>query len=222
MSTPAYSDGKYVGYFETGRQAARRYLLTWHVLDATFDNERPLFALCREAALFPEGVSEPSAFSVLEDVTTCVAHDLLRVRTDLFSIGEVLNETVRRDWPFLANTFIFGGSHSQVPFRPALLLLLASYLGDASSVETCLSGAAVELGYLAALAQLSVEDDSHASVEARRTNWSHLFAITVADFLLASAYHLGSKAGSAVSQMIADALSRVCEARVRKFAALMM
>jgi len=207
---------KYVGYFETGRHAARRYLLVWHVLDATFDNERPLFSLCRQAALFPEGVSEPSAFAILEDVSSCVSHDLVRLRADLFSIGEVLNETVRRDWPFLAKTSIFGGDHRGIPFRPALFLLLTSYLGNASTVQIALSGAAVELGYVAALAQLSVSEEIDENEERRPVNWSNLFAITVADFLLASAYHLGSRAGPNVSQIIAEALCRACEARVHE------
>ena len=44
---PAALGRQFTGYFETGRQSARRYQLIWHVLESTFQNETPLFDICR-------------------------------------------------------------------------------------------------------------------------------------------------------------------------------
>ena len=203
---------------ESGRHAARRYNFVWHILNATFDNDRPIFSLFRQSALLPEGVSENNPLSALEDVSHCLTGDSIRLRTDLFSVGDLLNESVRKDWPFLAELSIKTRNLNGIPFRPALLVLLASYLGDSSGVEATLAGAAVELGYLSALAQLSVAEEpvEGAARGNRLTNWSNLFALTVAEFLLSQAYKLGTRAGTAVCATIAESLGKCCEGRVRE------
>src|SRR5256885_1305076 len=73
-----------------------------------------------------------------------------------------------------------GDSNSRVPFRPALLLLLAAYFGSPVKPQAPALGATVELGCLAALAQLSVLEDS-GQVETTPTppegNWGNMLAV---------------------------------------------
>jgi geranylgeranyl reductase family protein len=209
----------YTGYFETGRRSARRYLLVWHVLESTFHNEQPLFALCRRAVLFPEGVGEPYASKVLDDVSPLIVRYGLRVREDLLAVGEVMIATVRQDWPFLARLSMTGLDDPGVPFRPALLLLLAGYFGDPREPHLIPLGAAVELGYLAALAHLSVEEepeDRAVDERDRPANWGNMCALMLGDFLLSKAYELSARAGAEVSHLIAAALALACEGGVRE------
>lgn len=223
-ATPDLSDyailleKSYTGYFEAGRQSARRYLLVWHVLESTFHNERPLFTLCRRAVLFPEGVGEPYASTAMDDVSPLIAPGL-RIREDLLAVGEVLIDTVRRNWPFLSRLSATGHGDPGIPFRPALLLLLAGDFGGARDKRLISMGAAVELGYLAALAHLSVEEetgDTTAQNGDRPANWGNLFALMVGDFLLSQAYKFSAEAGAEVSHLIASALARACEGRVQE------
>jgi geranylgeranyl reductase family protein len=206
------------GYFETGRQAARRYLLVWHVLESTFHNERPIFSLCRRAALFPEGIGESHVGAMLDDVEPLLGRPSMRLRADLMSVGDLLTETVREDWPFLAHPSIINHGGSGTPFRPALLLLLSAYTGTPADAETVLAAAAIELGYLASLAQISVmaESDDPGAENTRAANWGNLFAVIVADFLLSKAHELSARAGPRVSAVIAEALARSTEGRLRE------
>lgn len=213
---------RYMGYFEAGRQSARRYLLLWHVLESTFHNDKPLFALCRKAALFPEGIGETSPSGLLDDVGPLIDCGGLRVREDLLAVGEMLLDAVRQDWPFLARLSVSGQGDPGVPFRPALLVLLAAAVQPQPKPPEPLlwAAAAVELGYMASLAHLSVDngdaaggpslDDDHLA------NWGNMLAVMMGDFLLSKAYELSARASAQVSLSIADALSRVCEGRLRE------
>jgi menaquinone-9 beta-reductase len=207
----------YLGYFETGRNAARRYLLAWHVLDGTFENERPLFNLVRRAALFPEGVGQLYASRVLDDVSELVPRHGLRVREDLLAVGEILIATVRRDWPFVARLAAGGQGDPGIPFRPALLLLLAAYFGDPRDESLQTIGAAVELGFLSALSQLSVGEDSAAvQLAPHEPNWANTFAVITGDFLLAKAYHVASAADVRAAVALSEAVARACEGRLEE------
>jgi geranylgeranyl pyrophosphate synthase len=213
----------YGGYFETGRAAARRYLLVWHVLESTFDSERPPFVLSRRAVLFPEGVGEPYASRILDDVGPLVARGGLSLREDLLSVGEVLIGAVRRDWPFLARLSAKSYGDPGVPFRPALLLLLAAAVGGCDDPRRIPVAAAVELGYLAALAQLGVEDE-RGPVAGRAaggpadqpTNWGNMFAILLADFLFSKACQLSAQAGGEVLSAVCEAVERACAGQLRE------
>jgi geranylgeranyl pyrophosphate synthase len=210
---------RYTGYFEAGRKSARRYLLVWHVLDSTFHNEQPLFDHCRRAVLFPEGVGEPYADKVLDDVSSLIARHGLRVREDLLAVGEVLIATVRQDWPFLARLSAASQGDPGIPFRPALLLLLAAYFGNPREPRLTSLGAAIELGYLAALAHLSVEEEAQdpiASNGNRSANWGNMVALMLGDFLWSKAYDLSAHAGAEASKMIAESLAQTCEGRVQE------
>lgn len=210
---------QFAGYFEVGRRSARRYQLVWHVLDSTFENEKPLFSLCRQAVLFPEGVGDTHPSRVLDDVGPLLTPGVLNVREDLFRVGEVVMEVVRRDWPFLGRIPAGGRGDPGVPFRPALLLLLASYFGDPRAPHLITVGGALELGYLSALAHLSVEDEGDRSIQedgVPPANWGNMLAVIAGDFLLTKAYRLCAEAGSPVSLMISEALQRVCEGRLEE------
>jgi geranylgeranyl pyrophosphate synthase len=210
---------RYSGYFEAGRHSARRYLLVWHALENTFHNEKPLFALCREAALFPEGIGDSYAATVLGDVGALAAWEAVPVRTDLLTVGEILVDCVRRDWPFLTNLLPADQTASGVPFRPALFLLLACYLNRPEAPGRLSAAAAVELGYLAAIAHRSVVDEPPATTPndgSRPANWANMFALMVGDFLMSRAYALSAGVSAAVSSEIAHALALASEGRVRE------
>lgn len=209
---------RHTGYFETGRRSARRYLLVWRVLESTFHNERPLFALCRQAVLFPEGVGESYVGKLLDDVGPLLGGDAGRLRSDLLAIGEVLLDAIRKDWPFLARMSAVDLGAPDVPFRPALLMLLSSYLARPRQPQTTLLGAAIELGYLAALANLSVEEEpaGPAPPGGDAANWGNMFALMVGDFLLSQANELSARVSADVSRLIGESLATACEGRVRE------
>jgi geranylgeranyl reductase family protein len=222
--TPDLSDyarrlsSSYVGYFETGRQSARRYQLMWHVLDNTFQNEKPVYVMARQAALFPEGVGQSYANAVMKDVSVQVEDEALPLRPDLLAISEILIETVRRDWPFLARVASVEQLAPGIPFRPSLLILLSGYTGQPSRPALVRLGAAVDLGYLAALAQVSVEEESstNGKNDSKPANWGNMFALMVSDFLLSKAFMLSAQVASTASQEIARSLARAVEGQVRE------
>ena len=211
---------RFLGYFETGHQSARRYLFLWHVLESTFHNEKPLFALCRKAALYPEGIGESNPSQILDDVSPLIDRGGLRVREDLLAVGELLIHALRRDWPFLARLSAAGQGDPGVPFRPALLLLLSAALKPSHVDREVLHWAScsVELGYLSALAHLSIEEEAWQTqfAEDRPANWGTMLAVMAGDFLLSKAYELSARLGGGVTLALADAMSLVSEGRVRE------
>jgi len=211
---------RYMGYFEAGRHGARRHHLVWRVLESTFHNDKPLFALCRKAAMLPEAVGESDPTTVLDDVSELVERGELRVREDSLAMGEILVATVRRDWPFLARFHAGGHGDPGIPFRPALLLLLVAATGrpDARRIQ---AAAAIELGYSAALAHVSVEE-APAELNGSRNghepsaNWGNMLALLAGDFFLSKAYAMSAQCGATASEMIAESLCPVCESRMRR------
>jgi geranylgeranyl pyrophosphate synthase len=220
---------RFTGYFEAGRHSAQRYRLVWHVLNSTFTSRKPLFEICRRAALFPEGVGETYTRELLDDVRPFIwrgtaAHpdrDEMEaaIRTDLMSIGELLVDIVRRDWPFLSQLITAEQMVPGIPFRPALLLLLAGRVGAPPRGALVTVGAALELGYLATLAQASVEEDLAPPdpIESGRptpANWGNMFALMVGDLLYGHAYAMTAETTSEVASLVARALSISCEGHV--------
>lgn len=208
----------HAGYFETGRESARRYVLLWHVLESTFDNDKPLFALARQIALFPEGVGTSYATARLNDVRDRVGPLAATLRADLAAASDVISDSVRRDWPFLPRLVAVDEPDTSVPFRPALLLLLGASCGGRGTPHAPALAAAVELGYLATIAQLSVLEDPPPSDAggARPANWGNMFAVMVGDFLLSKAYELSARTGAGVTKLIAQALATAAEGRTRE------
>ena len=216
----ALLEKNYSGYFETGRRSARKYLLIWHVLDSTFNNERPLFNLCRRAVLFPEGIGEMHASKMVDDVSSLIPAGGLRskLKEELLTVGGILLDTVRHDWPFLARLHHTSEGDPGIPFRPALLLLLASHFGKHRGPAMTTVAAAVELGYLAAFSHVSVDEpsDSEASDITKPANWGNMLAVMVGDFLLSKAYEISAHAGAEASNLISQSLSKACEGRIRE------
>lgn len=203
---------RYSGYFETGRHSARRYILIWHVLESTFHNDRPLFSICRQAALLPEGITETERH-LFPDVSTVVAREDLPLRSHLLAVNEVLLDTVRQDWPFLARALKSDGLGSTVAFRPALLMLASAYSAEPRVPLILAAASALELGCLAILAHVSVaEDPSPTKPGVRRpAHWGNLFALLVGDYLMSHAYHLSAQVAAGVSLEISNALASACE-----------
>jgi geranylgeranyl reductase family protein len=212
---------RYIGHFEAGRRSARRHLLVWRVLHSTFDSERPLFTLGRQALLFSDGFDEPYVISTLGDVGGLLGEVAPRIRADLFAVGDVLLDAVRREWPFLARMTGMGRGLPGVPFRPALLTLLAGHLARPGQARdaTIIAAAAVELGYLSALAGLSITEDPRRptpSAGEAPANWGNMLALTAGDFLLGKANELAARAGTEVSRIIGRSLATATEGRVRE------
>jgi menaquinone-9 beta-reductase len=107
------------------------------------------------------------------------------------------------------------GGHGDpgVPFRPALLLLLSSHVGDSHAPHLATVAAALELGYLAALAHLSVEEETPSGGALDPANWGNMVAVVLGDFLLTKAYALSAQAGAEVSRLVAAALDQACQGR---------
>ena len=209
---------RYGGYFETGRHAVSRHRLVWHVLDDTFDDERPLFALTRTAALAPEGLGGRGGNAILRDVTPCIERALLAAPR-LAEIDEILADTVRTEWPFLVRMPGLGADGFGVALRPALLVLLAATFGAADRDRQVTVAAAVELAGFAALAQLSVGDAKPAETSSpERANWGTMFAVLTADVLLARALTLVTR-HSGLPVPLAQAIERLCAGRAAELRA---
>ncbi|MDX3537843.1 geranylgeranyl reductase family protein [Streptomyces sp. MB09-01] len=200
-------ENSYSGLLTAGRRSARRYQFVWRVLESTFDSERVPFTLCRRALLLPEGMGELRAHRAIDDVAGLMAAGV-DVRTDLLGVGELMASAVRDEWPFLARLAMSSWGDPGVPFRPALLLLLASHFGDIGARRRIKMGAAIELSALAALAQLGVED-----TPTHHSNWGNRFAILVSDLLMSKALHLATDGGPEALALISRAVTKVCTGR---------
>lgn len=223
---------RFTGYFEAGRESALRHKLIWHVLENTFQNERPLFNICRRAALFPEGIGESYVREAFEDVTPAlagdanttdgvVAEELATVRADLVGVGELLIATLRENWPFLTRVLTVDATVPGMPFRPALLLLICGRLSSESSRvrrEILVStAAAVEMGFVAALAHSSVGEDPVTGEDASHSgaHWGNRFAVIVGDFLLSHAYAGSTRVAVGIARDIAAAVASASEGHLR-------
>ncbi|UXY32432.1 geranylgeranyl reductase family protein [Streptomyces sp. HUAS TT20] len=201
-------ENSYSGWLAAGRRSAHRYQFVWRVLESTFTSERAPFALCRRAVLLPEGMGELRANDTIDDVAALMAPGL-DVRTHLLGVGELMTSAVRDEWPFLARLATSGWGDPGVPFRPALLLLLASHFGDTGMRCRLKLGAAIELSALAALAQLGVEN-----TPTPHSSWGNRFAILVSDLLMSKSLHLATDGGPQALDLIARAVGKVCTGRM--------
>ncbi|MFK3980226.1 geranylgeranyl reductase family protein [Micromonospora sp. NPDC050397] len=140
---------RHAGYFEAGRQTARRYLLGWRVLESTFDDDRPIFELCRRLAFLPDGARADRLLSPLPAMDPVLGRAL---RRDLLAVAELLTGCVRDDWPMFVRLVAPDEELAAVGLRPAVLLLLAGYVGGRRDPVAHALAAAVDLGLLAGLA----------------------------------------------------------------------
>lgn len=208
---------QYTGYFEAGRQTLVRYMLAWNVLESTFRSDRPLFALARRAALLPEGSGGVYENEVLDDVDALIPLEGSRLRVDMTAVAELTVASVRHEWPWMARLAASGRGAPGVPFRPALLVLLAAAFGDPADVRLVPAAAAVELGYVAGLAQMSVEDRGEAADgDSSGFDWANPFALLIAEFALSKAASLCADVGASATEMMTTALARACEGRAQQ------
>ncbi len=173
------------------------------------------FVLHGRLSSFPKDWVNQLVDSLFDDISRFAGPWRSRVRTDLLGVSQVLVDAVRRDWPFVARSFVFDESADTVPLRPATVLLLASYTGSAQSSAAAQLGAALELGHLGALSHLSVVDTATPG-NGHDTNWGNTFAVLTGDYLLAKAYAMTADVSAEISVTVADAVARACEARVRE------
>lgn len=208
---------KHAGYFELGRESAKRYVLLWQVLQSTFGNDKPLFAMTRQAALFPEGIGEANFAARLPDVRADVGSLAPTLRADMAAASDLLGDLVRRDWAFLARISAVDMRDPAIRFRPALLLLLCASCAGSIQPHAPALAAIVELGYFATLAHISViADPRNEAAGGAAGNWGNMFAVIVGDFLLAHAYDIGARSGASVTTVIAHSLAAACESRIRE------
>jgi geranylgeranyl reductase family protein len=230
---------RHAGYFEAGRRSARRYRLVWQVLRSTFQNDRPMFDIARRAVLFPEGVGGSYVATTMDDVSGLVEGSLVSLRSDLLSIGELLTESVRAEWPFLARLIAMEHNDPSIPLRPALFLLLPYYAcvdwGQATAGRALAAAATIELGYFAQLAHWSVDEETRPRGLTRRNvpardrrragsgglvgpmaNWGNMFALMVGDFHLSQAYRLSANSDQRITRALADALGVACAGRAEE------
>lgn len=72
-------------------------------------------------------------------------------------MGSRLAQSLRQDWPFLSRLELEGRGSAAVVFRPSLLFLAAASLGSAEEETLVDAASALDLSYLAMLAQTGVE-----------------------------------------------------------------
>ncbi|HZN14068.1 MAG TPA: geranylgeranyl reductase family protein [Acidimicrobiales bacterium] len=193
----------YAAYFEAGRRAAKRFRITWNVIRDSFDSDRPIFDLVRQGALYPEllGGGPAGGGAPLEPIEAQVAAIRTRLGADLIAVSELLIDATRAEWPALAKAIASAFDDPRIPFRPAVLLLLASYMGEPGpGAATQVATAALELGHLAVLCHFSVEDLEDRGGVARR-DWSNKVAALLGDYLLARSAELLSSVGDTGSDM---------------------
>jgi geranylgeranyl reductase family protein len=179
---------KFQGYFAAGHESGKRYLLTYNVVRDTFDNERPLFHLLRQATMFPEGVGESFVDRLTQDVTADIQAHRGELRADMLSIGNGLLQIMRKDWPFLAKAFSPEGITPGLPFRPSLFLLLSGYLFQPDRPLLIQLGIAVELGILAGICHNSVDAEKEKKGIEYVSNRGNVFSVLVGDFLLSKSF----------------------------------
>lgn len=198
---------RFAGLFEAGQRANRRTKLVWHALHDSFNNERPLFELCRKTLLNPEQVTTRYD-SLPRSVCEQLVRDFPSLPTRLIGVNERLLVTVRREWPFLARAITqLSLKPGRFPLRPALLVALSAgnYEKD-PKVESL--GAALELGVLGVGFQQSVTDATPKAV-VNRKDQSNLLAVVCSDFLLTQALLLCSEVGSEFCETLQTFLSRI-------------
>lgn len=137
------------GYFEAGHHSVRRHLLGWRMLEATFDDDRPIFDLCRRLVFAPETARVDRLLAPLPPVAVGLERAL---RRDLLAVAELLTGCVRADWPMFVRLVAPDDDLAAVGLRPAVLLLVAGYVGGRRHPAGHALAAAMDLGMLAGLA----------------------------------------------------------------------
>ncbi|MDJ0765585.1 MAG: geranylgeranyl reductase family protein [Myxococcota bacterium] len=198
---------RFAGYFESGRHSGRRYRMVWKALSSTFQSERPLHRIARRLVLVPDAIDEAGQGELLQEVGPLLPKSI-DVQGLLIRVADLLNRTVRKDWPFLARLGVGRIGPGSTPFRPSLLTILSAQFGDPNAPGVPEVGAAVELGALSMFA--------HASISDQITADGNAFTLLVAEFLLAKGYELASRTGTGATAQLAEAISRAVQGRIQQ------
>lgn len=207
----------YGGFFETGRLAATRYRLAWRVLERTFHNERPLFRLARRAAIVPEGIGSVAHPDVVDDVGHLLP-GLVGLRPYLAAVDEMLVDTVRREWPFVARLAITTRGLASVPLRAGIIVFLTGAFGNRDDARLVPTAAALELVSLATIAFASTSEAGE--VPERGPDWASAVAVTTGDLALAKAMSIVTNTDTVSTLECARGLVRVCRGYSSALAAL--
>ncbi|GAA1776958.1 hypothetical protein GCM10009735_03720 [Actinomadura chokoriensis] len=220
---------RFSGHLETGRHAAVRHRLAWRVLEDTFESDRPIFALVRRTTLSPGPGIDSRAQAVSADLRGCLRPGL-GLGSQLVVASEILADTVRRDWPFLARLHSMT-TDEHVLARPALFVLLAARCrsdgggapratsgADTASDRLITLAAAADLAAMAVLAAASVDVHPAAAAPAG-PNWGTTFAVLSSDLLLARALALCATTSPELAAQVASAVEEACRGRIRELAA---
>ncbi|MEW9555484.1 geranylgeranyl reductase family protein [Nonomuraea sp. NPDC050783] len=241
---------RFSGHLETGRHAVNRHRLAWRVLEDTFDSDRPVFALARRAMLAPDHTAgfETTAPGALDDIRRCL-DPRLRLAAPLVAVGEILADTVRKDWPFLDRLPALLSEEYLMAPRPALLVLLAaaacgptgtggtggtggtdgtSGTGGTGGPRAAITAgpaapvalaAATDLAALAAIAQASVDLTPPGGTRASRQNWGTMFSVLTTDLFLARALELCATQDVRLTARLARAIEDAGHGRMAELAA---
>jgi menaquinone-9 beta-reductase len=202
---------RFVGYFETARYAARRYHLTWRVLDATANSDHPFFAKARRAILLPAGLSGLTTADRLD----LPGQETLLLAPFLAACDEVAITTIRAQWPFLARLMLDADAVARPRLRPAVLFFAALLAnGNAPDPTRATLAAGIELAQLGALAFLGPPPSLRAP--RRGVDWARATTVLAGDFLLAQASRLVAESAPEVSWSFADWLSELTAARAAR------
>lgn len=198
----AYADqlsSSYVGYFEAARHAARRYHLTWRVLDGTAHSEHPFFVKTRRVVLEPEGLG---ALSRADEVDLGI-EEMIMIAPMLAACDEVMVTTIRQEWPFLARMAMADDTAGGLRLRPSVLFFGALLAGGRTpQARFAMVAAGIELAQLGALTFLG--PPSTRGYSGRGVDWAVAGTVLAGDFLLSQASRLIAESAPEVSWSFAD------------------
>jgi menaquinone-9 beta-reductase len=210
---------RFSGHLETGRHAVRRHRLAWRVLEDTFDSDRPIFAVTRRAVLAPDHTAGFETTSgAVDDIRRCL-DPRLRLASQLVEVGEILADTVRKDWPFLDRLPALASDEYLMAPRPAMLMLIAARFGDPPPGHLTAFAAAADLAAIAAIAQISVNTEPNTGARDPRPNWGTMFAVLSADLFFARAFELCATKDPELTAHVARAIEDASQSRMRELAA---
>jgi heptaprenyl diphosphate synthase len=139
------------------------------------------------------------------------------LREGMAAVEVALNEAVKSDFPFIAETSRHLVEAGGKRFRP-LLVLLAAQLGDPSAPGVVPAAVVVELTHLATLYHDDVMDEAPLRRGAVSANarWDNTVAILTGDFLFARASDILADLGPEAVRLQARTFERLVTGQIRE------
>lgn len=206
---------RFVGYFEAARHAARRYHLTWRVLDGTAHSEHPFFVKTRRVVLEPEGLGALNR----TDHVDLGLEEMIMIAPLIAACDEIVVTTIREEWPFLARMAMADDATDGLRLRPCVLFFGALLAGGRTpDARYAMVAAGIELAQLGALTFLgppSTQRQPPGSPRGagpggrppgspRGVDWAAATTVLAGDFLLAQASRLVAESAPEISWSFAD------------------